>query len=140
MKRVLVPVDGSLVANRAVLFAIEQAGRADGLEINLLNVQQGVERWYKHGLLSDEVRKEIRRHGEAEAAEARTLLDKSKVQYEFEVVFGHPAEVIVRTAREKHCDAIVMGTRGLGGVENLMLGSTAYKVVQLTEMPVTFVK
>ena len=140
MKKLLVPVDGSPVANRAVAHAIEQVRRLADMEVLLLNVQQNVERWYKHGLLSEDVRKEIRQHGETEAAEARSLLDKAGVQYEFEIVFGHPAEVIVHTARDKHCEGIVMGTRGLGDVENLMLGSTAYKVVQLAEVPVTLVK
>ncbi len=140
MMKLLVPVDGSPVANRAVELAIKQARRAGDVKILLLNVQQGLEHWHKQGLLSDESRQELRQHGEAQAAAARAMLDKSGVLYDFSIVFGHPADVIARVAGEHHCEGIVMGTRGLGDVENLMLGSTAYKVIQIAEVPVTLVK
>ena len=38
------------------------------------------------------------------------------------------------------CDAIVMGTRGLGTVQTLLLGSTALKVLHLVDVPVTLIK
>ncbi len=137
MKRILVPVDGSAVADRAVEFAISQAV---GRRIVLLNVQQDLERWHRHGLRSEQALADLRRQGESETACARALLDKSGVGYDFEVVFGHPAEVIVRIARERACESIVMGTRGLGDVESLVLGSTAHKVIHLAGVPVTLVK
>jgi nucleotide-binding universal stress UspA family protein len=140
MRKVLVPVDGSPVAERAVAFAAEQARRAGDTRVVLLNVQQNLEHWRKRGLLDEQDIQELRAHGESEAAPARSLLDKAGILYDFEVVFGHPAEVIVRIAREQHCDSIVMGTRGLGDLESLILGSTAYKVIQLAPVPVTLVK
>lgn len=140
MRKILVPVDGSPVAERAVAFAAEQARRAGDTKLVLLNVQQNLEHWRKRGLLDDHDIRELRAHGESEAASARALLDKAGALYDFEIVFGHPAEVIVRVAREQHCEAIFMGTRGLGDVESLLLGSTAYKVIQLAQVPVTLVK
>ena len=56
------------------------------------------------------------------------------------VVAGHAAEKIVQVAREHQCTRIVMGTRGLGSIAGLMLGSVAYKVVHLSPIPVTLVK
>ncbi|MCJ9712965.1 universal stress protein, partial [Bordetella hinzii] len=41
---------------------------------------------------------------------------------------------------EKQCDRIVMGTRGLGAVGGLVLGSVAQKVIHLSPVPVTLVK
>lgn len=140
MRMVLVPVDGSPVAERAVEFAAARASRAGDTKLLLLNVQQNLEHWRKRGLLNEQDLKELRAHGEAEAANARSLLDRAGVLYDFEIAFGRPAEVIVRVAREQKCDSIVMGTRGLGDVESLILGSTAYKVIQLAQMPVTLVK
>ena len=140
MRKVLVPVDGSPVAERAVEFAAERASRAGDTKLLLLNVQQNLEHWRKRGLLDEQDLKDLRVHGEAEAAKARCALDKAGVLYDFEIAFGHPAEVIVRKAREEHCDSIVMGTRGLGDIESLLLGSTAYKVIQLAQLPVTLVK
>jgi len=140
MRRILVPIDGSKVAVRAARHAVELARRAGGVRIVLLNVQHALERWYKHGLMNEEALKHLRLQAEAESAEARAVLDESGVPYDFRVVFGHPAEVITRLAKELECDGIVMGTRGLGEVENVFLGSTAYKVIQLAETPITLIK
>jgi len=51
-----------------------------------------------------------------------------------------PATEIVTIANDKQCDAIVMGTRGLGRVETLVLGSVTTKVIHLSSVPVTVVK
>ena len=140
MRKLLVPVDGSPIAERAVDFAIEMARCLADTRVVLLNVQQNVEHWRKRGLLNEDCLKELRQQGEQESRQARAALDKAGTLYDFEIVFGHPAEVIVRMAHEQHCHGIVMGTRGLGDVETLILGSTAYKVIQLADVPVTLVK
>lgn len=54
------------------------------------------------------------------------------------VLEGRPAHAIVRLAKERHVDAIVMGTQGKGGLERLFMGSTADGVVRHTDVP-TFV-
>jgi nucleotide-binding universal stress UspA family protein len=140
MKKILVPVDGSPVAVRAVAHAAELARGAADTKVVLLNVQQNLEHWRKRGLLDEQDIRELRAQGESESASAREMLDKAGIDYDFEILFGRPAEVIVRVAREQHCGSIIMGTRGLGDFENLLLGSTAYKVTQLAQVPVTLVK
>lgn len=140
MRKLLVPVDGSVVANRAVARAMDMARRAGETKLVLINVQETLERWYTHGLLSKEALAHLEEQGKQAAAEARALLDKAGVVYDFMIMYGKPAEVISRIAKEQDCESIVMGTRGLGDVENVLLGSTAYKVVHLAEMPVTLVK
>ena len=50
------------------------------------------------------------------------------------------AETIDRIARETMADQIVMGTRGLGRLRGLLLGSVATPVVHLADIPVTLVK
>jgi nucleotide-binding universal stress UspA family protein len=140
MRKLLVPVDGSAVANRAVAHAAELARGLGDTKIVLVNAQQTLERHYAHGLLNKEALTHLQRAGEEEAAGARALLDQAGQLYDFEVVFGQPAEVIVRIAGEQGCSGIVMGTRGLGELQNVLLGSTAYKVVQIADVPVTLVK
>jgi nucleotide-binding universal stress UspA family protein len=56
-----------------------------------------------------------------------------------EVAVGDIAPSIVRRAHELGWDFIVMGTRGKGSVRNLVLGSVATKVVQMTDIPVMLV-
>ncbi len=140
MRKLLVPVDGSAVANRAVIHAIDLARGMGETRLVLLNVQQSLEHHYAHGLQNQEAIADLKRRGQEAAAEAIAVLDRSGLLYDFEVVFGHPAEVVARIAKEQRCNGIVMGTRGMGDVESVFLGSTAHKVIELAVVPVTLVK
>jgi nucleotide-binding universal stress UspA family protein len=53
---------------------------------------------------------------------------------------GNPAKEISRIAKEQGCDLIVLGTQGRGGLEHLLLGSTAERVVHLAPCPVLVTK
>ena len=68
---------------------------------------------------------------DAEAAGRRVTLH---------VRVGTAASEIADCAAEQGCDAIVMGSRGLGAVGGLVLGSVAHKVAHLAPVPVTLVK
>ncbi|MGA7270904.1 MAG: universal stress protein [Acidimicrobiia bacterium] len=57
-----------------------------------------------------------------------------------EIVAGHPAYVIVDRAAEIGADMILMGSRGLGGIESMLLGSTSHKVAHLAGCTVVTVK
>jgi nucleotide-binding universal stress UspA family protein len=57
-----------------------------------------------------------------------------------EVATGHPAEAIVRFAAERGVDLIVMGTHGRTGLQHVLLGSVAEKVVRLAPCPVMTVR
>jgi len=140
MKSLLVPLDGSPNADRAVAFAIKMAKAVQGMKVVVLNVQEQLERWYQHGLASESSREHLKAQGQAQSAAARRMLDESGCSYEFLILFGKPAETIVRVAKDHGCSGIVMGTRGLGDLENVFLGSTSFKVVQLADVPVTLVK
>ena len=50
------------------------------------------------------------------------------------------AKTIAEVAREEVVNQIVMGTRGLGGIQGLLLGSVATQVIHLAEVPVTLIK
>jgi universal stress protein A len=57
-----------------------------------------------------------------------------------EVAVGHPADTIVRVAQEGGADLIVMGTHGRTGLQHVLLGSVAEKVVRLAPCPVLTVR
>ena len=49
-------------------------------------------------------------------------------------------ETIAQAARDEGIEHIVMGTRGLGSIQGLLLGSVAMKVIHLAEVPITLIK
>ena len=55
-------------------------------------------------------------------------------------MFGTPARTIVEHAKANDIDLIVMGTHGRGGVEQLLMGSVAERVVRLASCPVLTVR
>jgi len=57
-----------------------------------------------------------------------------------ETVFGHAAREIVKDAQEHDADIIIMGSRGRSELTGAILGSTAHKVIHLTDRPVMVVR
>jgi nucleotide-binding universal stress UspA family protein len=72
---------------------------------------------------------------------AEALLKRAGIDYsrEFRVAEGVAAE-IARMARETGCDAIVMGTHRGRPLIKTFAGSTAFKAIQLAEVPVTVIR
>lgn len=81
-----------------------------------------------------------RQHSEDILKPAIEMAQRAGTKCTSEILIGNVPEVIVRFAEESGCDGIVMGTRGMGTVGNLLLGSIATKVVHLAKMPVTLIK
>jgi nucleotide-binding universal stress UspA family protein len=142
MLKVLVPVDGSKDSDRAVAYAIGFVANSKApVELHLLNVQPpivsgGVRMFFKH----DEIEAYYQDSGQEALRAARERLDQAGQGYVQHVSVGSLGETIVAYAKEQRCDHIVMGTRGLGAVSGMVLGSVASKVIHLAEVPVTLVK
>jgi nucleotide-binding universal stress UspA family protein len=132
---ILVPVDGSENSAHAVQLAIRLHAKLAPLAVHLLHVQ------VPPGPIVDKSASLQSAEAPARAAlaAAKTLLDAAAVPCTSEIASGYVGLTIVAYARERGCDGIVMGTRGVGSTEQL-LGSIARQVVQLADMPVTLVK
>lgn len=141
MHRPLVPFDGSASATRALAHALAQLrGQADA-ELHLLNVQAPPVQLFPGRLVSpDLIQQELRREGDALLQPPDALARAAGITVVRHVRVGHPADEIAACAAEHGCDAIVMGTRGMGVVAGLLLGSVATRVVHVTPLPVTLVK
>jgi len=141
MLRILVPVDGSEHSARTVGYVIKSLNLyKDAVEIHLLNVQHPLPARAASHLGHETVQEYHREQGLATLAETRKLLEAAGVPYLYHIGVGDEAETIVKYAREKKCDQIMMGTRGLGSVSNLLLGSVTTKVIHLADVPVVLVK
>ena len=72
--------------------------------------------------------------------QANELLARQTIPRTWCVLTGRPAEVIVAAVQRYNIDLIVMGSRGLGSIASVLLGSVASNVVQQSAVPVTLVK
>ena len=138
MLRILVPVDGSENALRAVHFLIRKAALfRSPLEIHLLNVRHPFPGTVR-GVYA-EAQKEHHDEGLRLLAQARKALDDAGVPYQFHIIVGDAPRVIAQFVTDHGIDQVVMGTRGLGTVAGLLLGSVTTKVLHLTPVPVLLV-
>jgi nucleotide-binding universal stress UspA family protein len=72
--------------------------------------------------------------------EVKGRLEAEGLHAEVELLQGSPAEVILKYAKEHAIDVIVIGSRGLGGIREFVLGSVSHNVVQSARIPVLVVK
>lgn len=141
MLKALVAIDGSTQSGRVIRHVVSLVKNGEPLEIHLLNVQEPIDslevRRFK---LPAEIRRMQLARGTEQLRTARAALDKAKIAHKAHVLIGEIAPTIARFARKQHCAKIIMGTRGMGAMKNLLLGSVATKVIHLAGVPVTLVK
>jgi len=140
--KILLPVDGSANAQRAVEHVIKSiALLKEKPNLLLLNVQWNVATGNVKMFINQEtINDYYREQGEAALKIARAALDAAGMPYQYHISVGTPAEAIAQYAHEQHADQIVMGRQGQGAVKTLLLGSAVNKVLHLAECPVTLVK
>lgn len=139
--KILVAVDGSSHALHAAAFVVRHLRPLPGAEAHVVNVQPPVP--YLEAL-SEAARTSVEsfvgRQGDATCERARQMLEVAGFAVRVHVDTGDPVEAILRCARECGCDLIVMGTRGLGALQGIALGSVANRVVQRSSTPVALVR
>lgn len=138
MERLLVPIDGSEGSRRAAAFAAKLA-RASQAQVTLVHVSEVASpvalRFVGNAAQLDQ----------AQATAAQAAFEAAKAGMEgFEVrdhlvEIGQPADVIVELAARLGVSQIIMGSRGLSRVKELLLGSVSDRVVRNARCPVTIV-
>lgn len=140
MRRVLIPIDGSEHALQALHYLTEFVRDHGPVEVHLLNVEPAPLAWQTRGMEPEALESQLRFRGRELTKAAREMLDQAGIAHTSHLKLGDAAETIAETAQSLGCDAIVMGTRGLGAISGWVLGSVARKVLHLTDLPVTLVK
>lgn len=136
--RVLVPLDGSPSAFRALDVAIAQWRPTEVVVVHVIDLSEashGVEGgipdgWYE---AKEEVAQDI-----LERANERLHDEDIKVITVVET--GRPARTILTVAEERSVDHIVMGSHGRSGLARVLLGSVAETVLRRADVPVTIVR
>lgn len=148
IKKILVPTDGSEPANRALDLAIDLATKYSA-EIVLLSVAPSVIVPMPEPGAMTPISPELTKYSETLKESHKKMLSQAlekakKTQSDLKVSKklgeGRPSEEIIEVAKEGNFDIIVMGSRGLGGIKKVFLGSVSHRVATEAPCPVLMVK
>ena len=136
-EKILIPLDGSQLAETALPYGEELGGRL-GSEITLLSVAQSAQAldYHKHQVYAD-------KSGEQTEHEAGKYLEQTKnkvIRVKSAVLVGNPASEIVQYAEREHISLIIMATHGRSGITRWALGSVADKVVRAAKQPIALIR
>lgn len=138
--RILVPTDGSTHAAKAAAFALGLSRQGLRVEIHLLNVQPPVRGMATTLIAHAEIDAYHREEGmKVLAGPAQTVTAAGLTAHQH-VGVGDAAQTILAFVDRLGCEQIVMGTRGLGGIAGLLLGSVARDVAGGANVPVTLLR
>jgi len=126
LTRVVIPLDGSPLAEQALDPALELARVMDAKECTLLRV-----------LEPDAVSAETQAEAEAYLAATARRVQDGNLQTQTRIALaGQPAQAILEEAAKQPGSLIGMATHGRGGATRLLLGSVADKVIRAATVPV----
>lgn len=141
--KILLAVDGSKPSLDAVQALIDHAGwYREKPRVELVTVHLPVPKLPRMGAAvgKSQIEQYYKEEGEARIAAARRKLDAAGIPYEARVLVGPVAETLVKHAKAARCDLIYIGTRGMSELGKALLGSTATKVLHISDIPVLLVK
>ena len=137
MKNILVPVDGSEGADRAIEKAVMLAKLCNA-KVNFLYVAN-INQLAINAVLSDAILDSVTKAGNVILERAMEMVPDGVEKESFSDT-GSPAVVVLDFAESNNIDLIVMGSRGLGVVKGVLLGSVSQYVVEQAKCPVLVVK
>lgn len=136
---ILIPTDGSEQAGNAVEEGIQLADQLDATVHTLHVVDEFEAKIVPITGEQDQKRAEYMEHGEKVTDEVAQVAEEAGLECITAVTTGIVHKEIESYVEENDIDLVVIGSRGLGGVEEMLLGSTADKVIRLVDKPVTIV-
>ena len=141
--RILLAVDGSKNSLNAVQFLIDHLDwYRDTPQVELVTVHLPVPKLPRMGAAvgKGQLQKYYEEEGEKQLAAAKRKLDAARVSYAPHVLVGPVAETLVKHAKDARCELMYIGTRGHTDLGKALVGSTATKVLHISDIPVLLVK
>ena len=145
LSKILLPTDGSRNSLRAARYAAEIAKKC-GSKVTLLHVIEStpiasspIEIGIDARLVVENETK-IKERGKKVIEKTKKPFDRYSVPVETKYFYGHTVRAIVETAEKENFDVIIIGSRGLGGVKRLVLGSVANAVTHQASCPVFIIR
>jgi len=139
-KHLLLAIDGSDHANRAAQKAVELATLEGSGKVEILYVVAG-----------DKSKSDVLKYGDSDSASRKRkqmlvpyeeMMNQAGIEYTTTVLHGSngAAESIIDHANKGSYDALIIGSRGLGAVQQMVLGSVSHKVMKHVKAPILMVK
>ncbi|HFQ95629.1 MAG TPA: universal stress protein [Anaerolineae bacterium] len=132
--KILVAVDRSPATEKAVKYGIDLA-KLTGAQALIVHAYPKIPDYLGEPNLSQTISRHLERAEEL----VNPIVERFQaegVDAIPEILEGPPADAILRVAKAREADLIVMGARGLGSVASLLLGSVSQKVIAHAECPV----
>ena len=140
IKKILLPTDGSEHAEKTVQYAIDLA-KSLGASVDVMYAYQSATLLRKRAAaMMEEYKQAMEEEAKEIVTEVTERLKAEGIKVSAVVVEGPAAEAILRAVDESSPDIIVMGSRGVGGFTNMLLGGVAEHVVHYSKVPVLVVK
>jgi nucleotide-binding universal stress UspA family protein len=141
---ILIPTDGSEFCERAIRYGVNLA-RLSGAKIIGVNVTLPLHAGTPRALIPKNILDMVHTETAKVAAEKLAAVEREAKAVGLEVETFHvsddrPWEAIVRIAKDKACDLIVMASHARRGVSAIVLGSQAHKVITHSHIPVLVVR
>jgi len=144
-KTIVVPADGSENSKRALIHALAVASRNDAelIIVHVANIVSAISNFdqtpISGGYVSEQIAEDMEATGKEILKEAmENIPENVKVRSVFQV--GSPGPAVLAVAKQNCADLIVMGSRGLGPLKGLFMGSVSSYVTSHSTCPVLVVK
>ncbi len=136
IKKILCAVDFSEYSDKVAEYAKTMA-QALGAEVDILYVSPSMGHYSGFDLSAASIQNfEKQISSGAQGAMDKLIESFNTVKATGHVQHGYPSEEILRFAEENDVDMVIMGTRGRTGLDRILFGSVAEKVVKYSKVPV----
>ena len=147
LTKILVPIDGSKVSQKAAKFAVELA-KQTGASLMLLSVidkrflvEQAVSASESPTHVRESVEDYLKQSAQSSTDAIAKVCERNRIQCKAIIRTGHPVEEIVNEAKKSKADLIIMGSHGKSALKAAVLGSVTYGVMHKdTNIPVLIVR
>ncbi|WP_242282143.1 universal stress protein [Bacillus cereus group sp. BfR-BA-01346] len=137
-KKILLAVDGSEHSLRATQEAIKIASLANERTVEIVLVVDYAKA--KNEVIHAQGKEELELFRRKRLLPIEEKLKANRISYEVKILHGEPGPTIVEHANKGHFELVVLGSRGLNALQEMVLGSVSHKVAKRVQCPVLIVK
>jgi nucleotide-binding universal stress UspA family protein len=137
-KRILLAVDGSENSLRATQEAVKMLTSSPDCKVEVISVADFSKS--KSEILHSHGKEELELNRRKKLASIEEQLQLANVSYVINILHGEPGPTIIDFANKEKVEMVIIGSRGLNALQEMVLGSVSHKVVKRVRCPVLVVK